>query len=49
MFIVDKVIQGSYRQVCLKNSRHLQELLTDFPSIFKDYKFMKSTDLHDKS
>ena len=39
--------QGSYRQVCV-NSRTFQGLLKDFPTVFKDWKLMKNTDLHNK-
>ena len=33
---------------CVKNSRAFQGLLKDSPTVFKDYKFMKNTDLHIK-
>ena len=32
----------------MKNSRTFQRLLKDSPSVFKDYKIMKNTDLHIK-
>ena len=40
-------LQGSYRQVCVQ-SRTFQGLLKDFPTVFKDWKLMKNTDLHIK-
>ena len=47
MLNVQLLLQGSYRQVCVK-SKDFSELLKDFPPVFKDCKLMKNTDLHVK-
>ena len=46
-FLMSRLTQGSYRQVCGK-FKDFSSTSQDFPTVFKDWKFMKNTDPHVK-